>query len=128
MPNSGTYNILIAGGSDEDRRKLSTVEILGDSTCSIPNLPYGISNRPQMFLNVNQDGKKEVVICGSNSNGTSCLKLVNGSWKSFSNLKNERNYGHVAVSMAHCLGCLAWRKKMCLSRDCYRSQFFAKTE
>ena len=28
----------------------------------------------------------------------------------------------------HCLGSLAWRKKMCLSRDCYRNQFYAKTE
>ena len=101
VPISGTYNIIIAGGADEDRRKLSTVEILGDSTCSLPNLPYGISNGPQMFLDVNQDGKKEVVVCGtsSNPNRTSCLKLDGGSWSSFADLKKERYQGHVAVSM-----------------------------
>ena len=52
-----------------------------------------------MFLNVNKDGNKEVVICGGISKKTSCLKLVNGAWKTFAELKEERTNGHVAVSM-----------------------------
>ena len=64
----------------------------------MPNLPYATSG-PQMFLNVNKDGNKEVVICGGISKKTSCLKLVNGAWKTFAELKEERTNGHVAVSM-----------------------------
>ena len=51
-----------------------------------------------MFLNVNKDGNKEVVICGGYPKTTSCLKLVNGTWNYFAELIKHR-YDHVAVSM-----------------------------
>ena len=94
---SGTYSIIVAGGWNGGA--LSTVELLGDTTCSLPNLPYAINASPQMFLHVNKDGNKEVVICGGYPKETSCLKLVNGAWKPFAELKKERTFGHVAVSM-----------------------------
>ena len=52
-----------------------------------------------MFIHVNKDGNKEVVICGGYPKTKSCLKLVNGAWKPFAELNQERYSGHVAVSM-----------------------------
>ena len=73
---------------------MSHIEVLGDDTCFIPNLPYELGHLPQMFLN----DKKEVVICGGSSK--ICLKLVNGEWISYAKLLEIRHNGHVAVSMA----------------------------
>ena len=89
--------MIVAGGWS--KRILSTVELLGDTTCSLPKLTYGISDAPQMFLHVNKDGNKEVVICGGYPKKTSCLKLVNGAWNHFPELNKKRILGHVAVSM-----------------------------
>ena len=89
---SGTFTIVVAGGwggSD-----FSTVELLGDNTCSIPNLPYGISSGPQMFL----DKQNELVICGGYPMQTSCLRLFNGEWHEYLELNKERWYATV-VSM-----------------------------
>ena len=85
--------MIVAGGWS--KRILSTVELLGDTTCSLPKLTYGISDSPQMFLH----GNKEVVICGGYPKKTSCLKLVNGAWNHFPELNKKRILGHVAVSM-----------------------------
>ena len=85
--------MIVAGGWA--KRVLSTVELLGDPTCSLPKLTYGISDAPQMFLH----GNKEVVICGGYPKKTSCLKLVNGAWNHFPELNKKRILGHVAVSM-----------------------------
>ena len=59
---SGTYSMIVAGGLNEARDSLSSVKLLGDTTCLLSNMPYAIRGIPQMFLHVNKDGKKEVVI------------------------------------------------------------------
>ena len=74
--------MIVAAGQIRGSR-ISSVEMLGDTTCSLPNLPYAINASPQMFLNVDRDGNKEVVICRGSPKTTSCLKLVNGAWTSF---------------------------------------------
>ena len=90
--------MIVAAGQIRGSR-ISSVEMLGDTTCSLPNLPYDINASPQMFLNVDRDGNKEVVICGGSPKKTSCYKLVNGTWTSFAELNKERFDGHVAVSL-----------------------------
>ena len=89
---SGTFTIVVADGNS--RSRLSTVELLGDNTCSIPNLPYAIENSPQMFLNE----QNELVICGGYPKKTSCLRLFNGEWKEYAELNKERQFASV-VSM-----------------------------
>ena len=92
---SGTFTIVVAGGNGIGYgSKLSSVELLGDNTCSIPNLPYAISGSPQMFLN----NQKELVICGGYPKKTSCLRLFNGEWKEYAELNKERQFASV-VSM-----------------------------
>ena len=94
---SGTYSIIVAGGWNGN--SLSSVELLGDVNCSLPILPYAIRAGPQMFLHVNKEGNKEVVMCGGWPKKKSCLKLVNGAWNSFAELKRERSFGHVVASI-----------------------------
>ena len=83
----------MAGGYDGDDR-LNTVELLGDTTCSIPNLPHTIIDSPQMFLN----DQKELVICGGYPKSASCLRLFNGEWHEYAELEEERQFASV-VSM-----------------------------
>ena len=90
---SGTFTIVVVGGWDGNNR-LGTVELLGDNTCSIPNLPYEISSSPQMFLN----NHNELIICGGYPKKKSCLRLFNGEWHEYAELKQERLYASV-VSM-----------------------------
>ena len=70
----------------------STVELLGDKTCSIPTLPYPMSDCPQMFLNY----QKEVVLCGKRK---SCLRLVSGEWHEYLEFKRLGRKFATVVSM-----------------------------
>ena len=86
---------MVAGGWN-GVLSLSSVEVFGDITCSIPKLPYAIRRSPQMFLHKN----KEIVICGGYPKRTSCLKLVDGEWVTFAELNKDRTNA-VVVSMAN---------------------------
>ena len=72
--------MIVAGGA----WNMGTVKIFGDRNCSIPNLPFGMSVSPQMFLN----DKKEIIICGGNTK--SCLRLEDGNWQEYAELNQER--------------------------------------
>lgn len=97
-------SIIIAGGSKESDSfwsnhkipvKLDTVEVLGDVNCSLPKLPYPISDYPQMFLN----DENQVTICGELPKPTTCLSLVNGTWQEYATANHVEKKFSVQVSL-----------------------------
>ena len=62
------------------------MEVIGDKTCSLPQLPYGIT-QPQVILT----SDNEILVCGgSGQNMQKCLTLKNGAWVTHSTLIHGR--------------------------------------
>ena len=94
MPFSESISILVVGGYDDNSR-LNSVEVIGDKTCSLPQLPFGITWQPSIILT----NDNEILACGGGGkNEKQCLVLKEQKWEKHSDLNKER-YHASAVTM-----------------------------
>ena len=92
-----TSVIVVVGGYG--RAKLNTVEVIGDKECSIPELPYLISEHPSVIIT----NDMEILICGGHSiirYDKKCLELKEGQWVFHSNMSQAR-IGHASITMSN---------------------------
>ena len=83
------------GGIDSRGKRLNSVEVIGDSKCSLPHLPYGIFFQPQVILT----NDHEILTCGGNgANSQKCLVLKEREWIDHSTL-NQRRFFAASVTM-----------------------------
>ena len=92
-------SIMIVGGYDGNgffSEATNSVDLIGDVTCSLPQLPINIPYQPSIIL-TNDD---EILACrGYPNNMQECLVLKDQNWIKHSDLI-EKRYDSSAVTMA----------------------------
>ena len=83
---SESNSILVVGGYDGNDL-LTSVEVIGNKKCSLPQLPFGIASQPSIILT----NDNEILACGgSGKNKKQCLVLKEQKWEKHSDLNQIR--------------------------------------